>query len=440
MTRRRLIPLALAIFGLFSFTCALPALAWTSRLSFPSDLKQASLTNRDNILTGALSPAEVSVAASSTGKIAFVSDRHGNEEIYTMNPNGSGVVRLTNNAADDLAPVWSPNGKQIAFASNRAGNFQIYVMNANGTGLTRISNNALDEIPYSWKPDGTKLAYMSGTLSQTSPFDSSFDVKVMNLNGSGQINITNNAANDLSPVWSPSGARIAFSSNRDGDYEIYTVAATGGAVTKLTNNTFNDITPAWKPDGTKIAFATDRNEFFPTYFGEIYLMNANGSVQTNLTNSSSADAYPSWSADMTRIAFMSGDINFSNPEDTEFDLYVMSANGSGQTNITNNAVSDILPSWSQEVSISGRVTMPSSTTGIGGVSVTLTSPTPAGFTPITVLTNSAGNYTFRNLPSGRTYKITPTKTGLTFNPTSRTLTTLRTNQLIGPATNFTGAP
>jgi dipeptidyl aminopeptidase/acylaminoacyl peptidase len=66
------------------------------------------------------------------GKIAFMSDRDGNEEVYVMNPDGSGPVNLTNNPAIDLKPAWSPDGKRIAFASNRDGgdfnSFEIYVM------------------------------------------------------------------------------------------------------------------------------------------------------------------------------------------------------------------------------------------------------------------------------------------------------------------------
>src|SRR5687767_4151276 len=60
------------------------------------------------------------------GKIAFSSFRDGNQEIYVMNPDGSGQTRLTDNPADDGAPAWSPDGTKIAFTSNRDGNYEIY--------------------------------------------------------------------------------------------------------------------------------------------------------------------------------------------------------------------------------------------------------------------------------------------------------------------------
>jgi len=67
-----------------------------------------------------------------------------------MNADGSGLTRLTNNAAEAGEPAWSPDGAKIIFSSNRTGlfNFQIYAMNADGSGQTRLTTNrALDLSP-----------------------------------------------------------------------------------------------------------------------------------------------------------------------------------------------------------------------------------------------------------------------------------------------------
>lgn len=74
-------------------------------------------------------------------KIAFTSDRDGNDEIYVMNADGTEQVRLTNNQAWDWQPEFSPDGSKIAFTTDRDGNVEIYVMNTNGTNQVRLTNN-----------------------------------------------------------------------------------------------------------------------------------------------------------------------------------------------------------------------------------------------------------------------------------------------------------
>jgi hypothetical protein len=90
-------------------------------------------------------------------------------------------------------------------------------------------------------------------------------------------------------------------------------------------------------------------------------------------------------------------------------------------------------------SISGKVTRSGTTTGSAGVTIIVTSPTPAGFAPRTVQTTSTGDYTLTNLPAGRNYTVKPTLTGFTFSPAYRNFTNLSTNQAAGPATGFTGS-
>src|SRR6476661_4422395 len=94
-------------------------------------------------------------------KIVFVSDRDGNAEIYSCNGDGSNIRRLTNNAATDDEPAWSPDGSHIAFVSDRTGYPEIYIMNADGSNVVRRTFSGSYTQNPAWSPDGARIAYSS---------------------------------------------------------------------------------------------------------------------------------------------------------------------------------------------------------------------------------------------------------------------------------------
>lgn len=262
----------------------------------------------------------------SGGKIAFTSNRDGNQEVYVMNADGSDQTNISSNPANDLAPTRSPDGTRIAFASNRDGNQQIYVMNADGTNQTRISNNnANDNIPR-WSPDGTKIAFQTDR-------DGNVEVYMMNADGSGQTNLSNNPNYDSFPTWSPDSSRLAFATTRDGNLQIYVMDADGSNQTRITQDSAVDHYPSWSSDGSQILFASNVDGQF-----QIYVMNADGTGQTQLTNVLAHNLSPSLSSDGAYILFDS-------LRDGNGEIYIMNSDGSSQTRLTDNEASDFGAIW-----------------------------------------------------------------------------------------------
>ncbi len=266
-----------------------------------------------------------------TGRIAFVSSRDGNYEIYVMKADGTEQTNLTRNPAKDDAPSWSPDGSRIAFQSEREGYRDIYIMNvASAGGAVGLTSHLSDAGAPSWSPDGSRIAFHSGEF----PSATNYEIYLKNYAGGEQTRLTNDAAGDTEPSWSLDSRKIAFVSNRDGNDEVYVMNADGTGQTRFTNNTAADKSPSWSPDGRKIAFVSNRDSN-----DEIYVMNADGTGQTRLTSDPAYDWHPSWSPNGRWIAFCSA-------RDGNFEIYVMNADGKDLTRLTNNAAPDVSPSWS----------------------------------------------------------------------------------------------
>ena len=96
-------------------------------------------------------------------KIAFISERDGNREIYLIDSDGTNLMRLTNNSVEDFDPGWSPDGNNLVYRSNQNGNAEIYKINVDGSNLIRLTNNTSNESSPAWSPDGQKIAFTATT-------------------------------------------------------------------------------------------------------------------------------------------------------------------------------------------------------------------------------------------------------------------------------------
>jgi Tol biopolymer transport system component len=184
-----------------------------------------------------------------TNRIAFQSTRDNPlgtaSEIYTINPDGTGLVRLTNNPADDRDPAWSPDGTKIVFSSNRSpylrgfvGHRHLWIMNADGTGLTQLTYGSDDETQPAWSPDGTRIVYHYSN-----------GIAAVFTNGTKDNSIYMPSSDNShtwyygDPAWSPDGKSLAITSTYYGVYQVYTWSPNFGM--RLTPQGDQDQFPAW---------------------------------------------------------------------------------------------------------------------------------------------------------------------------------------------------
>jgi Tol biopolymer transport system component/protocatechuate 3,4-dioxygenase beta subunit len=170
-------------------------------------------------------------------QMAIASNRDGDWEIYRLDVASGEVTQLTHNRTDDdWSPAWSPDGRRIAFSSLA----DIWVMEADGSGLVRLTDQAAEDDMSAWSPDGTQLVFASTRHGN-------WEIYTMQADGSDTRRLTDLPAEDSFPTWSPDGTRIAFRSNRDGNYEIYVMNSDGSGVTRLTDHPAGDGFPSWQP-------------------------------------------------------------------------------------------------------------------------------------------------------------------------------------------------
>jgi Tol biopolymer transport system component len=191
----------------------------------------------------------------SGSKIAFVSYRDGDYEIYVMNGDGTEQTRLTMSEGLDHMPAWSPDGQRLAYTSTRAGEpEQIYVVNVDGTGQRRLTNGRQreDTNPL-WSPDGEKIAFVGTDLEKAAEHSLlANSLYVVNQDGSGEIRLSNRPLNSTRDVaWSPDGQQLVLASGG-----LYLLNVDGSGETQIAESGSG---PLWSSDGNRIAFGCRPN-------------------------------------------------------------------------------------------------------------------------------------------------------------------------------------
>lgn len=294
-------------------------------------------------------PASATHVDSFNGRIAFSSVRTDPQakefDIFSMNPDGGDVRRLTTNPDTDRQPDWSPHGTDIAYSIDKpdsAVNFEVARMTAAGTEhlrLTRTPDGQASSQP-SWLPGGRAILFRRSASGRRST------IWQMGTRGENPALRFAPPHPPLYQSFAPDGRRIAYaailSPMGDTDRGIFTLPVGGGEPTPLFDVVgAYDSAPNWSPDGTQIAFESnaDVGGANPDRDMEIWVMGADGSRPTQLTSNAAHDEGPNWSPDGRMLAYTSG------PDDTHGDIHVMPAAGSDSRRLTRYANADESPDW-----------------------------------------------------------------------------------------------
>ena len=254
---------------------------------------------------------DADVTVDPTGKwLAFASTRDSERSnIYMQRVDGTAVVQLTSDSADDAYPAFSPDGRQIAFCSTRAGNWQIFVMDGDGKNVTQVTTGPMQAIHPSWAPDGSRLVYCClGAKSNQ------WELWTVELQSSEKRMI----GYGLFPNWSPSrdADRIAFQRPRQRGsrwFSLWTLDLVNGEARRLTEVAVSSnaaiLSPTWSPDGRRLAFSTvmePNQDLGPHARGrtDVWVVNADGTERQRVTDGTGANLMPFWGPD-NRIYFIS---------------------------------------------------------------------------------------------------------------------------------------
>lgn len=253
--------------------------------------------------------------------VAFYSARDGNNEIYLMDPDGSGQTRVTVHPASDVEPDLSPNGQSLVFTSTRSGNADIWLLDLRTGALVNLTNSPAADGWARWSPNGQQIAFHSNR-------DGNFEIYVLDVRTGALTRVTTYAGVDQYPEWSPNGKTLALRR----DMDVWTLELRTGELTRLTTHPALDQMAAWSPNGQQLAFMSLRDGYC-----SVFVMNADGSEQVNLTPKPATDPAsawcsraPSWSTNGRRILFMS----LRPGTGGSADVFSMAPDGSDLTRLT----------------------------------------------------------------------------------------------------------
>ena len=263
--------------------------------------------------------------------LAFVSNRSGRYQIYTIHSDSSGLAQLGDGQYDDQSPSWSSDGAKLVFSRRLTPDTTaIYIMNADGSGATLVTRAAgLEWLP-TLSPDGSRIAFQFIGNGQISVYG-------VNPDGSDLTKLADSVGYADRPTWSPDGTHILYSSTRTGVSQLYSMKPDGSDKLLVPTPTAQAMAPMYSPDGARI-----------TYVGEdadgtkrIHIMNADGTHDAAITDGSTLVFQPAWSPDGLKLAY----VELASDGSNNYDIYIVNANGGGKGRLTSAPAVDVFPVW-----------------------------------------------------------------------------------------------
>ncbi len=265
--------------------------------------------------------------------------QHVDGDLWSIDLAGGGEVKLATGAFN---PAFSPDGTRIAVDASWAGPRRLWVVDAQGRNPQQVTSDVSEAIVHlrpRWSPDGRRLVFQNVERTK-------FDVRVADLASRSLAWVTNDAAQDIAPVWSPSGRFICFSSYRSGGLNVWRIPVSSsgkpvGRLQQITKGAGQDVDVAPSPDGRCIAFATLRQN---ANIWRLPLAPGTGrplGPPEQLIATTREDSRGAWSGDGRTIAFNSdrtGDVN----------IWLHSLDDGSTRQATRGPGGDFQPNWSPD--------------------------------------------------------------------------------------------